>query len=495
MLRSFLTLSIGIALIFGFSTMADDFTWMRLFATNSSVAAVARDAQNRSVVAGTFSGTGSFGTNQLTSVGAADVFIAALDDNGNVMWARQAGGVAGETVTRVAIAQDGSVFFCGTFFGTATFGTNLVTALSTNGYPDLYVARLNNAGEFLWVRTYPTSGSGTECGMALFETNRVWITSDSSFKLFLRSYDFNGNVVNDITPTPSESQGKSLAIDTNGNVYVTGYFKNALDFGSTNFTGSGAGNAFLAKFTPAGTFLWAAIFSPINRSLGYDIALTPSGDVVNVGHTDATYLGAPAPTLYVWKLSANGEEIWQQLQGERRSTYVANAVAIDAQGIIYTWGKKSDPFTNPDPRSGPLLTAWTPSGTEAVFLRVIGSKTGEDGTGLGLTVDAAGNAWLAGSVQGTFDFGTNHVVATNTLGFVTRLSSVMHPRLDMQRGTNNTVVISWPASAAGFQLSTSDRVPATNWASTGVFPTTVSNRTQVSLPATNAVQFFKLTVP
>ncbi|HEY0549402.1 MAG TPA: SBBP repeat-containing protein, partial [Verrucomicrobiae bacterium] len=490
MLKSFHTLPIWIALIVGFSADACDFTWMTLFPSNSSVNTVARDAQNRSVVAGTFSGTASFGTNQLTSVGGADVFIAALGGDGNVTWVRQAGGIAGETVTRVAIARDGTVFFCGTFLGTANFGTNVVTATSSNGYPDLYVARLNSAGEFLWVRTYPTSGSGTECGLALFDTNRVWITSDSSFKLFIRGYDFNGNLVNDITPTPSESQGKALAIDTNGNIYVTGYFRWSLDFGSTNFAGSGAGNAFLAKFTPAGALLWAAIYSPINRSLGYDIALTPNGDVVNVGHMDATYLGAPAPTLYVWKLSANGDEIWLRQQGERRSVYSANSVAIDAQGNIYTFGKKSDAFSAFDPRSGPMLTAWTSSGTEAVFLRVIGAKLGEDGTGLGITVDSVGNAWLAGSIQGTFDFGTHHVVATNTLGFVTRLSPVMHPRLDMQRATNNAVVLSWPASATGFQLRTSDRFPATNWANVGNSPTTLSNRVRVSISATNAAQFF-----
>jgi outer membrane protein assembly factor BamB len=488
-------LAFFVVLIAELPVAAYDFTQITLFPTNSSAGVVARNAPNQTVVAGTFSGAGAFGTNHFASIGDADVFIAALDSDGQVIWAQQVGGAEGETVTKVAIARDGTIFLCGTFLGAANFGTNILTALDTNGYPDLYVARLSSAGEFLWVRNVPTSGSGTECGLALFDTNRVWITSDSSFKLFIRGYDFDGNVVNDLRPTPSESRGKALAIDTNGNLYVTGHFVSSLDFGSTNFTGSGAGNAFVAKFTPAGALLWAAVYSPVNRSLGYDIALTPSGDVVNVGHTDATYLGAPAPTLYVWKLSANGEEIWLRQQGERRSVYTANAVAIDVQGNIYTWGKKSDAFSAFDPRNGPMLTAWTPNGTEAVFLRVIGSKSSEDGIGLGITMDATGTAWLAGNVTGTFDFGTNHVVATNTLGFVTKLGSVMQPRLDMQRGTNNAVVLSWPAAATGFQLRTSDPSPSMNWANAGIFPITISNRTQVSLSATNAAQFFQLVAP
>src|ERR1043166_1712110 len=136
-----------VVLIAVFSVTAYDFTWTTLFLDNSSVNAIARDAQDRSVVAGTFSGTGSIGTNQFTSAGSSDVFVAALDRSGPVTWARQVGGVAGERGAKVAIARDSTVFFCGTFFGTATFGTNVVTALDTNGYPDLYVARLSSAGE------------------------------------------------------------------------------------------------------------------------------------------------------------------------------------------------------------------------------------------------------------------------------------------------------------------------------------------------------------
>jgi hypothetical protein len=62
----------------------------------------------------------------------------------------------------------------------------------------------------------------------------------------------------------SFSIGKGIALDTTGNVYVTGYFNNTSDFdlgsGTATLTAVGAMNAtdvFLAKYDADGNYIWA----------------------------------------------------------------------------------------------------------------------------------------------------------------------------------------------------------------------------------------------
>ena len=51
--------------------------------------------------------------------------------------------------------------------------------------------------------------------------------------------------------------GNSLTLDSNDNVYVTGQFLDYGIFGTTNLTGSGDWNIFVAKLNSDGEWQWA----------------------------------------------------------------------------------------------------------------------------------------------------------------------------------------------------------------------------------------------
>jgi hypothetical protein len=193
--------------------------------------------------------------------------------------------------------------------------------------------------------------------------------------------------------------------------------------------------------------------------------VSPDGTVVSVGNVDATYLGAPAPTLFVVKnAQSDGSLIWSRQQGERKSTYSAVSVSVDREGMIYTGGTKFDALGSVDLRSGPLLTAWTPGGTEAVFLRVIGVNTAASGVFNGVAVDWLGAVHLAGNLNGTFCFGgQQYTGAGNGNGFGAILGPVRQPPLTIAPSSNNTVRVSWPATATGYRLEQTGSLPSTNW--------------------------------
>ena len=102
-------------------------------------------------VAGTFSGNLSVVVGSATRAFADlpdsqgnDVFVARLNPAGQVVWIARLGGLGDETVDALAVDADGNAFVAGLFTGQADFGSTFLTASS--GGPDGYVARLDAAG-------------------------------------------------------------------------------------------------------------------------------------------------------------------------------------------------------------------------------------------------------------------------------------------------------------------------------------------------------------
>ncbi|TGE25085.1 T9SS type A sorting domain-containing protein [Hymenobacter aquaticus] len=182
------------------------------------------DAQGQLYVVGSFSdgqrtlpSTATFGSTVLTTEGGADVFVARLDAaTGAWLWVRQAGygnkngtTATGNDIGR-AIAPDGQggVLVAGNFNGPGMqVGTTSLTKASAGSATDLFVARLNAAGTWLWARN---TGQG------------------------------------DVT---------DLASDTQGNAYLCGEFANTLSFATTQLTKNRG--SYLAKLSSTGTWQWA----------------------------------------------------------------------------------------------------------------------------------------------------------------------------------------------------------------------------------------------
>ena len=100
------------------------------------------------VVTGYFLGsTASFGATTLTSAaGGSDVFVASLNGDGSVAWAKAFGGSNGGRSDRgyaVAVRSDGTAVVTGNFYGTASFGATTLTAA---GDWDVFVASLGADG-------------------------------------------------------------------------------------------------------------------------------------------------------------------------------------------------------------------------------------------------------------------------------------------------------------------------------------------------------------
>lgn len=102
--------------------------------------AIATDDQGNQYITGSFEETADFGSTTLTSSGNKDIFVAKLDSDGNWLWAKKAGGTAYDYGQGIVLDGSGNIFVTGYFRDIANFGD---ISLTSNGYDDIFVAKLS----------------------------------------------------------------------------------------------------------------------------------------------------------------------------------------------------------------------------------------------------------------------------------------------------------------------------------------------------------------
>jgi hypothetical protein len=253
------------------------------------------DAAGNSYVTGYFHGSVRFGSTLLTSNNSTDVFVAKLDPAGNYVWVVRAGGAGNEEATDLALDASGNAYITGNFSGaTSTFGTTtLVNPVPIGNSPEAFVAQLDPSGTFRWAIS-PGGGPGGSEGfqIALDAQGNAYITG----RFTGAQLTFGPSTIASLSPQydwfvaklsaagswlwgvrgggTGTDEPLGIAVDASANAYVTGYVHSrSASFGSSTVTMTGGGGAVVAKLSPAGAFQWAVLG-------GGNGPLEDSGDVI-----------------------------------------------------------------------------------------------------------------------------------------------------------------------------------------------------------------------
>ncbi len=357
---------------------------------------VAVDGSGNVYTTGNFSGTADFdpgaGVFNLTS-GRSDILVSKLDSAGNFVWAKSVGGRNNVTFlvahgNGVAVDGSGNVYTTGFFEGTADFDPENVTAgdtLVSAGGSDIFVSKLDSAGNFVWAKQMGGGDDDQGHGVAVDGSGNVYTTghfrstadfdpgtgvfdlmssrpeAGPSLDLFVSKLDSAGNFVwaRHMGGTGSD-QGEDVAVDDRGNVYTTGVFHWTADFhppGIFDLT-RGDGEIFVSKLDSAGTFVWVRHMGGTSLDVGEDVAVDDRGNVYTTGlfyHTadfdpgtgvfnlTAPSCGRPSrtctatPDIFVSKLDSAGNFVWARQMGGTGDDR-GHGVAVDDRGNVYTTG-------------------------------------------------------------------------------------------------------------------------------------------------------------
>jgi hypothetical protein len=146
-MKSFYTLFF-ISVFFITASAQQNWLWSNGGVGNDEALDNATDQHGNIFTTGYFSLTAQFNSNTLISNGSGDVFVSKQDSNGVYQWVTQAGGTGSDRAYGIATDNAGNIFIAGFFSEPATFGS--ITLTSSNNSLDVFVAKLDVAGNFLW---------------------------------------------------------------------------------------------------------------------------------------------------------------------------------------------------------------------------------------------------------------------------------------------------------------------------------------------------------
>ncbi len=415
---------------------------------------ICRIAPNGDIyIAGSFAGTvdadPGTGVYNLTSKGDKDIFLARYTANGNFIWAISAGGPGTDVVQNLAVDKNNDPVIVGQITGqNIDFDPSpAFKYLHAKGPVDGFVAKYTAAGSYVW---------GAAIGGKSPHDNTLSVATDAAANIYIGG-DFHEDM--DVDPAyPAQymlhsitgtaylvkytasgqfawgfnfGAGGLAGVDNTiwsinasvpGHVYIAGCFEGTnIDFdpspsASYNLSAMGIYDAFVAKYTDAGTFEAAAAIRGTRVEQAFDLTLDNSGDIYLTGYTESPELDfdnvivkAPATgdksDIFLAKYSSNCQYEWAHIFGGQ-GTDVGWGVAVN-KDKLYCTGYFIDTM-DADPSAGVEMLYGR--GKNDIYIAkyelngdfICAFNIGSSGTDVGrkLVFDKSGNLVVSGLFSG-----------------------------------------------------------------------------------------------
>ena len=443
---------------------------------------------------GIFEGTADLdpgvGTSNLVSAGGFDVYILKLDNSGNFVWAKSLGGASANYSTSIITDSDGNVYTTGYFNGTVDFNPGVGTSnLTSVGEYDAYISKLDSGGNFVWAKAVGGATFDDSYSIKIDSNNDVYFSGEfigtvdfdpgvgtsnlisaGQYDAYISKLDSDGNFVwaKNISSGTESDFASYIALDSENNVYATGYFSGTADFdpgaGTSNLTSVGSGDIFISKIDSAGNFVWAKSMGGTGFDQGNSISTYSDGNIYTTGKFTGTADFDPGAgtsnltsvgnmDIFISKIDSAGNFVWAKSMGGTGFD-VAYSITIDPDDSVYTIGE----FTGTvdfDPGAGTsnlisaggvdIFISKLDSDGDFVWVKTIGDPITVLPAyyGSSIVVDDNFNVFTIGYFEGTADFdpgvGTSNLTSAGGFDiFISKLTQVFPPTTTTQAATNTS---------------------------------------------------------
>jgi uncharacterized delta-60 repeat protein len=322
-----------------------------------------------------------------------DYATIKYNPTGVQQWVQRYNGPGNNTdaATSIAVDNSGNVYVTGFSVGSGT----------GNDYATI---KYNSAGVEQWVQRYNGPGNSWDDASS--------VAIDSAGNVYVTGYSNGGGTGNDYAtikynssgvqqwvqryngPGNTDDRANSIAVDSEGNVYITGYSVGS----GTNFDYA------TIKYNSSGVQQWVQRYNgPGNHGdQATSIAVDSAGNVYVTGYSNGSGTGNDYATI---KYNSAGVEQWvQRYNGPGSIGDRANSIAVDNAGNVYVTGRSRGSGTNDDYAT----IKYNSSGVQQWVQRYNGPSNTTDAAN-SIAVDNAGNVYVTG---GSIGSGTQYDYAT-----------------------------------------------------------------------------------
>lgn len=343
-----------------------------------------------------YNGDGTLFTPTLAISGTLDSILLKYNSSGTIQWRSRITGGGSEQAIALATDSSGNSYVTGqggagttTIFIDSDDVTRLTNLATTAGLQDAFVVKYDTSGLGQWRFRISSTAVDTGIGIAVDSSGNVYIVGTAGAATFFNSNDVSSGV---------------------------------------SITDTGAGDAFVAKYDSSGNFVWVAKIGSTSADLGYGIAVDSSGNVYVTGVQGGgtltitnsagngtfatTYTTIGGQDIFVVKFNTNGVAQWVTRIGGTASNDIGRSIALDSSDNVFVVGSFSgnvniyqqngttvwSTINSADGGGGSIDAFIIKYDTNLVpqWVGRISSASNTFDTAFAVTTDTAGNAYVVG---------------------------------------------------------------------------------------------------
>lgn len=338
-----------------------------------------------------------------------------LSQTPNIEWVKTYRNISQANIREISVDKSGNILVVGHFYDSLNYFTGVNNeSIYSNGSLDMFVQKLDNQGNILWTKSIGGS--------------------------------------NDEIPYGIDS-------DEFGNIYVTGRFTGAVNFGggatNSSLTSTGTIDGFVLKLSENGSFIWVKRIGgqlntiPMKLDYGNSNLYITGGFEGNVDFDPSTNTNNKTSNgtkdFFLLKLDQNGLFNWVRTFGGSVGENGFSSI-VDTSGFIYSVGYffsqnlnyqiNGQNYTLQNNGSHDIFVTKTDFNGQTVWMKGFGGS-GSD-IGYDISFDSNGNLSITGQIQDTCYIGNNLLIGKGVDILISKLDINGNVLWAENHGGNNT---------------------------------------------------------